>query len=76
MSDIIDRAQRAEETFRERALKRRSNAKEDALQTAGEDGWPICIDCGERIPKARLAARPNAVRCIECQRDHEKRTAR
>lgn len=76
MSDIIDRAQSAEETFRERALKRRENAFESPLQTADAAGWLICLDCGERIPKARLTAHPNAARCIDCQRDHEKRTTR
>lgn len=31
-----------------------------------------CQDCGEPIPAPRLAAWPNASRCIDCQADHEK----
>ncbi len=35
-----------------------------------------CIDCGEPISPARLAAQPGAVRCIECQRDFEMNSRR
>ena len=31
----------------------------------------ICIDCGDRIPKARRKAAPRATRCCECQQQHE-----
>lgn len=37
---------------------------------------PICIDCGDPISPARLAAQPGAVRCIECQRDFEMNSRR
>jgi RNA polymerase-binding transcription factor DksA len=40
------------------------------------DGRPDCLDCGEDIPKERRDAVKNAVRCKECQDDHDKREAR
>jgi RNA polymerase-binding protein DksA len=35
-----------------------------------------CVDCGEPIAPARLAAYPTATRCIECQEAHEARPGR
>lgn len=40
------------------------------------DGRPDCLDCGEDILPARRKAVENAVRCISCQDDHDKREAR
>lgn len=34
-----------------------------------------CIDCGEAIAYERLLAYPTAKRCINCQREHERRKA-
>ena len=34
-----------------------------------------CIDCGELIEAIRLRALPNAVRCIDCQKDWERHQA-
>lgn len=34
------------------------------------------LDCGEDIPKPRREAVKNAVRCKECQDDHDKREVR
>lgn len=42
-----------------------------ARALAGEGGDGRCAGCGEPIPPARLAALPNAVRCLPCQRRHE-----
>ncbi|RRV38645.1 TraR/DksA family transcriptional regulator [Stutzerimonas stutzeri] len=39
-------------------------------------GRPDCLDCGEDILPARRQAVTNAVRCKECQDDHDKREAR
>lgn len=39
-------------------------------------GRADCLDCGEDIPKERRKAVKNAVRCKECQDDHDKREAR
>jgi DnaK suppressor protein len=35
-----------------------------------------CVDCGEAIASARLAAYPTATRCIECQEAYEARPGR
>ncbi len=39
-------------------------------------GRPDCLDCGEDIPELRRKAVKNAVRCKECQDDHDKREGR
>lgn len=39
-------------------------------------GRPDCLDCGYDIPALRRKAVENAVRCKECQDDHDKREAR
>lgn len=31
----------------------------------------ICKECGDPIEPARLKAKPNAVRCVLCQEEHE-----
>lgn len=40
-------------------------------QPAAPDG--LCVDCGDPIPPARLAARPDAARCVECQTIEDRR---
>jgi RNA polymerase-binding transcription factor DksA len=40
------------------------------------DGRPDCLDCGEDIDPRRLKAVKNAVRCKECQDDHDQMEAR
>ena len=35
-------------------------------------GARICRDCGDPLTPARLHAQPGAVRCVECQADHER----
>ncbi len=46
---------------------------EAALQRLAEGKYGICIDCGDWIEERRLDANPEAVRCLECQRDAEHR---
>lgn len=46
---------------------------EHALQRMTEGGYGICEDCHRPIPAERLTARPEATRCIECQRRYELR---
>jgi RNA polymerase-binding transcription factor DksA len=41
---------------------------------AGDYG--ACVDCGDAIPAARLAAQPFAVRCIACQQRAERASGR
>src|SRR5512134_246851 len=45
----------------------------DAARRRLDDGsYGICTDCGAGIDFERLHAEPEAARCIECQRRHEK----
>lgn len=37
------------------------------------DGVRVCLDCGYPIDTARIAAQPQAVRCVECQSIYERR---
>ena len=43
----------------------------DALERKAAGQYGICAECGRPIPKARLAARPHATLCIDCQRERE-----
>ncbi|MFN8637124.1 MAG: TraR/DksA C4-type zinc finger protein [Chloroflexota bacterium] len=43
----------------------------EAMQRKADGTYGTCTDCGNEIPKARLEARPEATRCIECQRRFE-----
>jgi len=44
---------------------------ERALQRMTDGGYGLCEDCHGPIPRERLTARPEATRCVECQRRHE-----
>ena len=65
----------------ELAAKLAEDERDVALETlrrrmrADAPGSPdgACQDCGEDIGQARLAARPGAARCIDCQVVHEKK---
>jgi RNA polymerase-binding protein DksA len=48
---------------------------EAALERVRDGTYGTCVDCGEAIAAARLAAAPEARRCIDCQAAHEHRTA-
>lgn len=37
------------------------------------NGVRLCLDCRELVGAARLNANPQAVRCVECQTDHDRR---
>ena len=41
---------------------------EDALRHIADGSYGTCADCGKAISPERLAARPQAARCISCQR--------
>ena len=44
-----------------------------ALEKARKGLYGVCEDCKNSIPLARLTALPYAARCINCQRNAEKR---
>ena len=48
------------------------SALEEARSRLAEGGFGICADCEADIPFERLSAQPTALRCIDCQRVHEK----
>lgn len=43
-----------------------------ALVRLDDGGFGVCPDCGEEIAFARLRAQPSALRCLDCQRIHER----
>lgn len=46
---------------------------EDALRHIAQGTYGVCVDCGMTISRERLDARPQATRCIACQRRTERR---
>ncbi|NQZ03611.1 TraR/DksA C4-type zinc finger protein [Idiomarina sp.] len=70
--DQFDRAQKLEQMHRDRAInaaKRRPSQQQPMVI----DGIRVCIDCLDDIQIARLKHIPDAVRCISCQQDYERR---
>lgn len=45
---------------------------EGALQRIADGTYGECADCGGDIDYERLKAYPTAMRCVECQSQHEK----
>jgi hypothetical protein len=43
----------------------------EALRRVKEGTYGECADCNGRIPLSRLRARPEAVRCVQCQSRRE-----
>ena len=43
----------------------------EARQALADGSYGICRYCGKPIPAGRLAAVPEAVRCLDCQRHFE-----
>ena len=57
-------------TVREMAERRLAQVQE-ALQRQRAGTYGICENCGQPIDPERLRARPEAVLCIDCQRQQE-----
>jgi phage/conjugal plasmid C-4 type zinc finger TraR family protein len=75
--DFVDIAGKEEERFRAESLKRAlrpqaSSEDWDALSAK----WCNDARCGQRIPDARRKAIPGVQRCVECQAEQERRSAR
>ncbi|PCJ88590.1 MAG: conjugal transfer protein TraR [Thiotrichaceae bacterium] len=71
MTDVLDRATETEMRNSELALR---NQQESARQTESPliiEGNRCCLDCEDVVPKKRLKAYPDAVRCVYCQEDFE-----
>lgn len=48
------------------------SALEEARSRLAKGVFGVCADCDVDIPFERLSAQPTALRCIDCQRVHEK----
>ena len=63
-----------EQRQRDAAISKHKNRpKETPLILGGER---VCKDCRDVIATQRLIHTPDAVRCVPCQEDHEKRETR
>jgi DnaK suppressor protein len=72
--DAIDNAANLEQFDRDRALTEQRNRGAEPPQHI-EAGQVLCIDCDTPIGLKRLAAKPTAARCIDCQQLFEYREA-
>ena len=52
-------------------LEREAAQVEAALQARQTGAYGVCASCGQAIPAERLAARPEATQCVDCQRRSE-----
>jgi RNA polymerase-binding transcription factor DksA len=66
--DVADYAQQAQERQETLARQRIENRPPQAVELSD----PECIDCGVDIT-ARRQIVPHALRCVDCQNDHDKR---
>jgi DnaK suppressor protein len=76
MTDIVDKAGDLEQRARDEALAHQAEVAAGAHETPFEiEGVRVCLDCFDPIAKARLEANHDAVRCVECQQDSDRRRA-
>ncbi len=47
---------------------------DEALNHLAEGTYGSCVECGQEIPLARLAAMPFATRCTRCEQEREDET--
>jgi DnaK suppressor protein len=52
---------------------RQRTAVVDALGRLDAGVYGRCVDCDKPVPEGRLAARPEAARCVRCQSERERR---
>jgi len=85
MTDFMEMAEALEQVRTAPDVTDRASGIEEADRIGGVamvlsrmtgESRPDCLDCGEDIDPRRLHAVKNAVRCISCQDDHDKRGAR
>lgn len=63
---------REEIVAEEVAIAKELGLVEDALRHIADGSYGTCTDCGRAISRERLAARPQASRCISCQRKFDR----
>lgn len=75
MPDLLDEAKEVEMRQRQAALANTLQQAKEPEQDI-QNGIVVCISCGINIPKARLSAKPDAARCIDCQTQEEAKHGR
>lgn len=77
--DFGDQAQASGESSLDLAEAQRDLAElgqlDAALEAIASGNYGVCVDCEEKIPLARLKARPLATRCVACQELAERKRA-
>ncbi|WP_027853375.1 TraR/DksA C4-type zinc finger protein [Marinobacterium litorale] len=76
MPDLYDRAQEREQQNTQDAQAHYRASLSPEPEQVIVAGCVLCIDCDEPVQAARLAAKPNAARCIYCQGEYEKEQRR
>lgn len=66
--DAVDQAQEIEEYIAEKK-SHLDRKKRKVRFSFGQNR--SCKKCGQQIPKKRLEAVPFAIRCVQCQTEHE-----
>ena len=68
-ADVADFTfQRELQATTSRILEREAQQVEDAMRARERGTYGICSNCGKPIGAERLAARPEATLCVDCQR--------
>src|ERR671933_187021 len=68
-SDVTE--QRARDFAIDQILEAEAEQLREAQRRKDEGTYGICEECGRKISKERLEARPEATLCIDCQRQRE-----
>lgn len=68
-SDVTE--QRARDLVIDQILEGEAEQIREAQRRRAEGRYGICENCGREISPERLAARPEATLCIDCQRQRE-----
>lgn len=76
MSGPADLAGPLEQRERDDSLARQAAANAEHETPFTIEGVRVCLDCYEPIPPERIKANEYAVRCTDCQDDHDRRRAR
>ena len=73
--DEVDHAKEREMLHRKLALEAQLNKPDrgPGEEPVEIEGVRVCLDCFDPIPPARLEAKPDAVRCVDCKERWEKK---
>ena len=75
--DAAQASERRDMSFAQRErLAERINSLTEALGRIADGSYGRCEMCGNQIEPERLAALPEALRCLRCQEDLERRGSR